>query len=87
MRTGHLTYDGTTYRLDASAIVDLLARGIIVPDPMNIGSFELVASHLIEEVAPLAAFEGFQAGTEARGESTGRQRRIIVATHRDGQGH
>lgn len=87
MRSGRLTYDGTTYRLDASAVADLLARGIIVPDPMNRDQFELVASHLIEEVEPFALFDGFRAGDDARGERPIEgKRRLIVATHRDGQG-
>ena len=87
MRSGQLAYDGTTYRLSAPAIAALVAGGIIVPDPMNADRFDLVASHLIEEVEPFAVFDGFQAGDDARGEGPNEgTRRLIVATHRDGQG-
>jgi hypothetical protein len=86
---GHLTYNGTTYRLDEAAVADLLAAGVIRPDPMTKGQFELAPDHLIEEVEARATFEGFQAGADARGESAVVGRRKLFAVsfqHRDGQG-
>ncbi|MFI5258990.1 MAG: hypothetical protein ACHQ01_05190 [Candidatus Limnocylindrales bacterium] len=54
---------------------------------MNREQFELVASHLIEEVEAFAVFDGVRSGDDARGEGPNEgRRRLIVATHRDGQG-
>jgi hypothetical protein len=89
MKPGHLTYNGTAYRLDEAAVADLMTRGVIRPDPMTEGQFELSSDHLIEEVEAGATFEGFQTGDDARGESAviGRRRLFGVSLqHRDGQG-
>jgi hypothetical protein len=89
MQAGELTYDGTTWRIDPAAIPDLVDRGVILPDPMNPGRFDLSPAHRIEEVEEHAAFERFQAGDEVRGESAAGGRRRLFAVsllHRDGQG-
>lgn len=89
MAAGQLTYDGTTYRLDAAAVADLLERRVIVPDPMVRGQYELSPDHLIAEVEGCASFVGFRAGDDIRGESVEEGRRRMSAVrfqHRDGQG-
>ncbi len=89
MKSGQLTYDGTTYRLDAGAVAELLGRGVIVADPMSPGRYDLSPDHLIEEVESVASFGGFVSGDVARGEDDpGRLRRVIAVAfqHRDGQG-
>ncbi len=69
MRIGQVTYDGTTYRVAPAVIADLLARGVIVADPLNRDQFELAPDHLIDEVEQVASSASFQAGDDARGES------------------
>ncbi len=70
MRIGHLTYDGTTYRLAPAQLGDLLARGVIVASPLDDDEFELAPDHQIGEVEQVARSATFQAGDDARGEST-----------------
>ena len=89
MKGGRLTYDGTTYRLDAHAVDRLLEHRVIRADPANRGRYELSPDHAIEEVEPLASFAGFLGGDTARGEADpGRLRRMIAVAfqHRDGHG-
>lgn len=86
---GHLTYNGTTYRLDETGLADLLSRGVIRPDPMTRGQFELASDHLIEEVEASATVEGFQTGDDGRGEPGVIGKRGLLKVgfqHRDGQG-
>ncbi|HYM85010.1 MAG TPA: hypothetical protein VEY67_12765 [Candidatus Dormibacteraeota bacterium] len=90
MRTAELTYDGTTYRLAEAAVDDLVARGVILPDPLNAGRYDLSAEHLIDEVVPLATFESYASGEDARegsrDDAAARLRELSLQYHRDGQG-
>jgi hypothetical protein len=52
MGAARLVYNGNTYSIDADALPDLLARGVVV-DPASDGSFELSREHAFEELEPL----------------------------------
>jgi hypothetical protein len=89
MRGGVLSYNGTTYRLSAEEVADLLTRGVIVADPMTRDAYELAGEHLIEEIEGSATVVDHRTGDEARGEGTDVIRQKMLAVryqHRDGQG-
>lgn len=89
VKRGVLSYNGTTYRLSPTQVRDLLARGIIVADPMAAGVFELAREHTIDEIGAGVAVVEYQTGAEARGEGDDvvRQKMLSVRyMHRDGQG-
>jgi hypothetical protein len=78
MKGGVLSYNGTTYRLSAAEVEDLLGRGVIVADSIAPDAFELAREHTIDEI-----------GAEARGEGGDLVRQKMLAVrymHRDGQG-
>jgi hypothetical protein len=84
-----LTHNGAIYGLQAEAVSDLLARGVIVPDGQGQACFELGSEHLIEEVEPFATVLERLTGDEARGEGPDAGQRLLAALrsgHRDGQG-
>jgi alkylhydroperoxidase family enzyme len=86
---GLLSYDGTTYRLTAAEVETLLARGVIVVDPLTPSSFELARDHLIEELGSDPVVVDHETGAEARREGTDEVRQRMLAVrymHRDGQG-
>jgi hypothetical protein len=85
---GRLVYDGTTFRLPADAVTDLLARGVITPVGTDRHAFELAADHQIDEVEAVAIVTGYRTGDDARGESAaeaGRRLSAVRFQHRDGQ--
>ncbi len=49
-----LIYNGTTYHIDADAIADLLARGVIVVAEPGGSRYELSLEHTIDELEDVA---------------------------------
>jgi hypothetical protein len=89
MRDGVLSYNGTTYRLSAAEADDLLARDVIVRDPMTPHAYELARDHLIEEIGTDPAVVDYHTGADARGEGDDVIRQKMLAVryqHRDGDG-
>jgi hypothetical protein len=90
MRDGRLTYDATTYRLTPAVIDELLARGVIVADPLYRDQFELAPDHLIDEVELVAGAATFATGDDRRGESAagdeGRRHFAVRLSERNGFG-
>lgn len=89
MKGGVLSYNGTTYRLSAAGVEDLLKRGVITADAMTPNAYELVGDHFIDEAAAVAAVLDYSTGAEARGDGDDvvRQKMLSVRyMHRDGQG-
>jgi hypothetical protein len=78
---GDLTYQGTTYEIEASAIPELLAQGVIVPSEDNPGAFELAAHHVFDDVDPHATPVSKRPGFDPRSALVG-----MLVSHRDGQG-
>jgi hypothetical protein len=84
-----LSYNGTTYRLNAAEVEDLLARGVIVPHPMTPAAYELAGDHLIDEIGTDADVVDYRTGAEARGEGDDAVRQKMLAVryqHREGEG-
>ena len=76
-----LTYDGAIYRIEADALADFLARGIVVPDPDEGGTFTLAPDHVFAEVDAQALPVWRRSGFDPRGALMS-----MLSTHRDGQG-
>jgi hypothetical protein len=47
-----LVYNGTAYRLKEGSAAELLARGVIAPDPAGDACYGLSLEHEFEEAAP-----------------------------------
>ncbi len=89
MPDGLISYNGTTYRFTAAEIESLLARGVIMVDPLTPNAFELAREHVIEELGADPVVLDHTTGEEARGEGLGEVGQKMLAVrylHRDGQG-
>ena len=84
-----LSYNGATYRLAPDELARLVEHGVIVPDPMLPGAYELAPDHLIDGIGGDTIVVSRQTGADATGEGTDEGRRRLIAVrymHRDGEG-
>jgi hypothetical protein len=75
-----LTHNGAIYRIEAVALADFVARGVVVPDPEQTGAFLLSRDHLFEEVDQDAIPVWRRPGFDPRGALLS-----MLSSHRDGQ--
>ncbi|HEY3545138.1 MAG TPA: hypothetical protein VGK17_03500 [Propionicimonas sp.] len=67
-------------RIEATALADLCARGVVIPDPEQAGAYLVSPDHRFDEVDPDASLVWRQAGFDPRPAL-----RSMLSSHRDGQ--